>query len=52
MNDDQVPEITEFRVVRERKQEQVYKEQAQEIILSIIVVKDHNESIGKKKDVR
>jgi hypothetical protein len=30
----------------------VNKEQAQEIVLSGIVVQDHNESTGKKEEVR
>jgi hypothetical protein len=37
------PEIAGFIVVREREEEQVDKEQDQEIILSGIVVRDHNE---------
>jgi hypothetical protein len=35
-----------------KKRREVNKEQAQEIVLSGIVVQDHNESTGKKEEVR
>ena len=47
MNKENVPEITKFAIVQERKEEQVNKAQAEEIVLSRIVVQDHNESIGR-----
>jgi hypothetical protein len=52
VNKEHVPKITKFAVVRERKEKKVNKEQDQEILLSGIVVQDHNESTGKKEEVR
>jgi hypothetical protein len=47
VNQDQVPEIAGFTVVQKGKEEQVNKQQIQEIILLVIVVQD--QSIGRKE---
>jgi hypothetical protein len=52
VNKEQVPKIPGFAVMRERKEEKVNKEQAQEILLSGIVVQDHNEPTEKNKEFR
>jgi hypothetical protein len=49
VNKEQVLEITGIAVVRERKEEHVNKERAQEIVLSGIIVQ--NKSTEKKKKV-
>jgi hypothetical protein len=46
VNENQVLEIVGFAILR--KEEQENKEKTREIVLSGIVVQDHNESIGKK----
>jgi hypothetical protein len=38
--------------VRERKEEKVNKEQAQEIEILGIAMEDHNESTGKREEVK